>query len=74
MNPYLLPIEWIMYHRAEKNKMAESEIQQMQEDTVPENTKKATKDTKNFRRWTLEQFQDMSLAITDFTNLGKPDR
>ena len=48
----------------------ESKILKIQEDPVPENTKKSMK----FQRIekTFEQFQDMSLAITDFINPGKP--
>ena len=58
--------------------VSESEIPRIQEYAVPENTKKAIKlDLKIYKEWKMftdrlpifEQFQSMSLAITDFVNL-----
>ena len=60
----------------------DSEIMAIQEYARPENTKKVLKfclkvfkgwGKKSYRRSTFEQFQDMSLAITDFINLSNPD-
>lgn len=61
--------------------VSKQEILRIQEDAVPGNTKKAIKFClkvlKGQKRLsdnpTFEQFQDMSLAITDFINLSKPD-
>ena len=54
----------------------------MQQDAVPENTKAMKfglnvfkgSIEKTYRRSTFEQFQNMSLEISDFINLSKPDR
>ena len=57
--------------------VSETEIPRIQEYVVPQNTKAIKFGIKIYKGWkrltnplpTFEQFQDMSLAITDFINL-----
>ena len=56
--------------------VSETEIPRIQESVVPQNTKAIKFGIKIYKGWkrltsplpTFEQFQDMSLAITDFIN------